>query len=58
MAWWQLMVLGPSLMSLGYLGSEGWPGMEAESPLLDYVAQDLCLLTRAGGHGLGFLALC
>lgn len=50
------MVLGPSLMSLGYLGSEGWPGME--SPLLDYVAQDSCLLTRAGGHGLGFLALC
>lgn len=40
------------------LGSEGWPGMEAESPLLDYVAQDSCLLTRADGHGLGFLALC
>lgn len=57
------MVLGPSPMSLGHLGSEGqfhpsWPGIEAKSSLLDYVAQDLCLLTHAGGHGLGFLALC
>lgn len=57
------MVLGPGPTSLGHLRFEGslllaWCDRMAESSLLGYVVQDLCLLMCADGHGLGFLASC
>lgn len=57
------MVLGPDPMSLCHLGSEGltllaWCDGKTESPLPGSVAQDLCLLIRAAGHGLSFLPSC